>query len=375
MEEAEHGAEEEDEEQEVELDEVATMLERADHDRSRDSFYANNAADDEDDRVLAALRVATTTNDDLWTLARLTFLVVIEIRTAHRSLRHESRGVPIAHVRRLAFWTRCRREVHEPWFRRLFEPLEYGMVPLRALEASLITESIDPLAFRNCRSLLHGMLESEFVEFNALHNLHVQLRTMQTILTQTNTGQHRDVCTEDLDFMLLGVNSCLHNAQTRRALDPHAVLLNFQAAYLHSTQDDVTALDLWSHDEHTQILQMRATLAELTDPNPVSSIRLDDRIRAMLAELGGMLSDAQLAFPEWRRCMWMVAHIELEDLLLHLNAVMRLRQEWRAERRQALALAWLPVLNDQQAPPVAAMDDDLLRSIERLSLDKWTSNI
>ena len=363
--------------------------------READAFYMHDpaAAAANDDRAIEALSAATT--DILlnpWTLHQMRKIMQPKIADATKRLTSTTTpSTPrIADVRRIAFWTRCRREVYDPWFLRVFAATEFGLGPLRALEAS-IPDKLQHQAYRACYLMLYRLVAApNFVHHDHLLNMQQQLQAMQAKLNlipaDTDSSEPSE-CLHQVNSMLEFVTPSLQEAQARRTRDPHIQLLAFEHEFRLSTKADTSSR--WLDCAHPPIIEMAATLAELTDPNqagPASlpdrvpenytiamMIPLDERLRTMLAELNGMLLRPRAAAAplKARRSMWMVAHIELEDLLLRLNAVMRLRQEWRAERRQALALAWLPVRNDQQAPPVAAMDEELMRSIERLSCTGW----
>jgi len=367
------------------METVRSIITAASARRERYSFYTANpaAAAADDDQTIAALRAATTTNDDCTSLRCFLDAVNSNITQALMRLEHQQRPPPrprrsTARVRRFAFFLRCLREVHDPWFQRLLEATDYLMAPLRALEASIAAHIIDAEQLIDCNQMVFalGLLPHNMCAEH-IHTIHQQLLSIQTRLssiriTSAQTAARR-TCLFYLSILIPCVITDLDKATQRRQMDPHLELADFRDQY-RALLDDADNVVFWPRSGYHIVSELCAILPELGEPNPTERIlgsdagenlTLKQRIHAMLAELDDMRLHS---FDEHdpRRFGCMAAQVMLQDLLLRIDDALEQRElAYAVPRRLALAQAFA---RHTAPPPIAAIGDDLVSTIARMSV-------
>jgi len=371
------------------MDAVNKILAEAIARSSRLTFYTADpaAVADDDALALAAMKTAAATDDDHRSLRKFSRLVDSAAGNAIYRLVHNpihQGAAPhapldcLAMVRRVAFLLRCLREVYEPWFLRVLQATDFFRGPLRALEAK-IPETINSNEYLGYESMIESMLtDPNRVDIQHICDARDQLVAMQSKLSTVVRTRARTWPLDDaLHFVTrtLGeVDWVLEIARERMRESAHGTLIRFR------NESELLVEDSGGHFTFTAVRQLATLLAQQSKPNPFSSApstptaeegelgTLEERIRAMLAEIDGLIADPLLDEDDPRRFRWMAAAVLLEYLLLRIEDALQQREvEYAVPRRLAFAQSLAP--HAAPRPPITALSDELVRKIAGMSLE------
>ena len=352
--------------------------------RAPDAFYdAGPEAVAEDDALALAAMQAEAATDDNPIMLRL-FASKLDL-VADEAIRHlvhnpptpdEPRHTPascLAAVRRIAFCLRCIREVYEPWFLRILRDMDYFIGPLRALEGT-----DDPEQYMACKHRLTSMLSNpSCIDPQRLCDMGDQLRVLRSKMDPITSSPDARLYVDD---MLESVRCALTYAQNHMRDSPHLAMIRFRDQSGLLIEDGSSSNLPRTQFTYTSIRRLAAQLVQLRDPSqfplpwaPAEQRRdhdgefgtLEERIRAMLAEIDGLIADPDLEADDPRRFRWMAAQVLLAFLLLRVEDALRQRE---AERRLALAQAFARPRPGQAHAGIAGLGEDLVSSIAALSV-------